>query len=445
MRVATPRLLLLLAFAATATVARAGEAYAQQSPTMEPASDGGAAVNPPPDPSAPAAVPGTLPAGPAESPALPVPLKTPPVEPPKPPVPPSSSLPAIHVGARLRAAGRYYSLNGGPNGSAVDSTFAELRASGEIHEYVTLTLSIYSTGATVPVGIEDAIIAFDLTDPVHVWIGQTLVPADRGNLGGPFSAIPWNFYQGVLAYGASTRVVAVPRGNSIGRDGGGVVWGDLAEKKLHYALSAFLPSATLPGSTPSNSPPVAQTALLSARLSVDILGKENGYIVKSSYSGEQDVVAIGIGGQFQKGGSLGVPPANATGAPGGPAPAPDDYAEFNSDLLVELRIGGGAYFTLDGAYYHYVGSNEPIQDEVSVLGAIATPKLGMGHIQPYGRWQWFSPSANSTDFRTFAVDAGLNYVVKGPALRIMLAYEHVDLGNHQLSDVGQLGAQAMFY
>src|SRR5579859_8278312 len=102
MRVATPRLLLLLAFAATATVARAGEAYAQQSPTMEPASDGGAAVNPPPDPSAPAAVPGTLPAGPAESPALPVPLKTPPVEPPKPPVPPSSSLPAIHVGARLR-------------------------------------------------------------------------------------------------------------------------------------------------------------------------------------------------------------------------------------------------------------------------------------------------------------------------------------------------------
>jgi hypothetical protein len=33
----------------------------------------------------------------------------------------------------------------------------------------------------------------------------------------------------------------------------------------------------------------------------------------------------------------------------------------------------------------------------------------------------------------------------GPALRIMLAYEHVDLGNHQLSDVGQLGAQAIFF
>jgi hypothetical protein len=352
-------------------------------------------------------------------------------------------VPAIHIGARLRAAGRYYRVNGGPNGSAVDSTYGELRASGEIHEYVTLTLSLYATDANVPVGIEDAIIGFDLADPVHLWVGQTLVPADRAGLGGPFSAIPWNFYQGVLAYGATTRVVAVPRGNSIGRDGGGVLWGDLAGKKLHYAFGVFLPSASLPGSPSPNSQPVAQTPLLSARLSVDILGKENGYVVKSSYSGEQDVVAIGVGGQFQKGGSLGVAPTNATGVPIAPGPPPDDYAELNSDVLVEIRFGGGGFFTLDGAYYRYVGDNEPIEDEVSILGAIATPKLGIGNLQPYGRWQWFS--ANSADHKTFAVDAGLNYLIAGPALRIMLAFEHVDLGNHQLSDVGQLGAQAIFF
>jgi hypothetical protein len=224
-----------------------------------------------------------------------------------------------------------------------------------------------------------------------------------------------------------------------------VLWGDLAGKKLHYALGVFLPSATLSGSTPPNSRPVAQTQLLSARLGVVILGKENGYVVKSSYSGEQDIVAIGVGSQFQKEGSLGVAPTNTTGMPAGPGPPPDDYAEFNSDVLVEMRFGGGGFFTLDGAYYRYVGTNEPIEDEVSILGAIATPKLGIGNLQPYGRWQWFSPRSTSMDFRTFAVDAGLNYLVKGPALRIMLAYEHVDLGNHQLSDVGQLGAQAIFY
>ncbi len=49
------------------------------------------------------------------------------------------------------------------------------------------------------------------------------------------------------------------------------------------------------------------------------------------------------------------------------------------------------------------------------------------------------------DLKTFAVDAGLNYLIVGRALRIMLGYEHVDLGNHKRSDVGQLGAQAIFF
>src|SRR5260370_4133247 len=132
MRVATSRLLLLLPPAALAVVARTEAANAQQTPTIVPASDAGAPVDAPAAPAAPPVVPSTPPAAPVESPAL--------------PAPPPSSLPAIHVGARLRAAGRYYSVNGGPNGSAVDSTFAEVRASGEIHEYVTLTLSLYATG-----------------------------------------------------------------------------------------------------------------------------------------------------------------------------------------------------------------------------------------------------------------------------------------------------------
>jgi len=270
------------------------------------------------------------------------------------------------------------------------------------------------------------------------------VPADRANLGGPFSAVAWNFYPGVLAYGVTTRVVALPHGNAIGRDGGGVLWGDLAGKKLHYALGVFLPSAPLPGPAPPNAQPVAQTPLLSARLNIDILGQENGYLIKSSYFGDQDIVAIGVGGQFQKEGSLGVAPTNTTGVPIGPGPPSVDYGELNSDVLVEMRFGAGAFFTFDGAYYHYIGNNEPIRDEVSILGAIATPKLGIGNLQPYGRWQRFSPRADTVDLETFAVDAGLNYLIMGSALRIMLAYEHVDLGNRHRSDEAQLGVQAIF-
>jgi hypothetical protein len=204
------------------------------------------------------------------------------------------------------------------------------------------------------------LVGFDFADPVHLWVGQTLVPADRANLGGPFSAIPWNFYPGLLAYGATTRVVALPHENSIGRDGGGVLWGDVARKKFHYALGVFLPSDPSAGPTTSNAPPIAQTPLLSGRLSVDILGQENGYSLKSSYSGEQDVIAVGVGGQFQRYGSLGVAPTNAAGMAIASAPAPDDYAEVNADVLVEKTFGNGGFLTLDWAYYHYVGNNEPI-------------------------------------------------------------------------------------
>jgi hypothetical protein len=425
MRVPNPHLSLVLQSAAVAIVARTDTARAGDTPTIVPTSDAGAPVDRPGAPALPPLTSTTPPAAPVESPAL--------------LAPPPSSVPAIHVGARLRAAGRYYSVNGGPIASAVDSTYGELRANGQIYAHASFTLSLYAGGVTGPVGIEDAMIGFDFANPAHLWIGQMLVPVDRANLGGPFNSIPWNFYPGLLAYGATIRVVALPHENSIGRDGGGVLWGDLAGKKSHYALGVFLP-------TPPNAQPVPpQTPLLSARISVDILGQENGYLVKSSYFGEQDIVAIGVGGQFQKDGSVGVAPTGTTGVPIGSVPPSDDYAELNSDALVEMRYGGGGFFTLDGAYYHYVGNNEPIQDEVSLLGAIATPELGIGNLQPYGRWQWFSPRANSVDVETFAVDAGLNYLIMGPALRIMLAYEHVDLGNHKLSDVGQLGAQAIFY
>ena len=430
MRVAISSYSVVLPSAAIALVARTDVAHAQETPPLAPT----------PDARAPVELPSAQ--------ALPPPLTTqppPPVESPVLPVPPPSSVP-VHIGARVRVAGRYYSVKGGADASAVDSTYGEVRASGKIHEYVSVSLSLYAGLANGPVGIEDAYISFDFADPIHILAGQVLVPSDRANLGGPFFAIPWNFYPGVVAYGATTRVVAVPHANSIGRDGGGVLWGDLAGKTFHYALGVFLPSAALPGSTPANAQAVAQTPLLAGRASVDVVGSESGYFAKSTYSGDRDIVAIGVGCQYQKAGSVGVAPTSATGLPIGPVPLSSDFAELNSDVLIEARYGDGGFFTLDGAYHHYVGDNESIQDAVSVLAALATPKLGVGNLQPYGRWQSFYPRAHgSADVRAFAVDAGLNYIIAGPALRIMLAYEHVDLGNDKLSDAWQLGAQAILF
>ena len=414
-------LLFVLSWSAFAAVATSDGANVQEAPIGEPPPEAGA------------------PSQPAAAPALPPPTPPTPTPPPlEPPARPSSP-PAIHGFARLRVAGRYYSVNGGPNGSAVDSTFGEFGASSQIHKNVSVALSFYSSGDG-SISLENAIVGLDFVDAIHLWIGQMLVPTDRSNLGGPFSAIAWNFYPGLLAYGAGTRVVALPRQNSVGRDGGAALWGDLGDKKLHYALGIFLPRASM-----LNGAPAAQTPLVSGRLGIAILGNESGYTSRSTYFGDRDIVAVGIDGQFQKDGSIGVAPPNAMGVPAGVAPATDNYAELNSDLLVEMRYAGGGYFTLAGAYYRYFGNNEPIKDEVSIFGAIATPRLGVGQLQPYGRWQWFSPTPSSVEFKTFAVDAGVNYLVMGPALRFMLAFQHVDLGNDQRSNVVQLGAQASVF
>ena len=52
------------------------------------------------------------------------------------------------------------------------------------------------------------------------------------------------------------------------------------------------------------------------------------------------MLSFGLGAQFQKHGSA--------------APTGDkDWAEINVDVLFEKKLGGGAFVTGEGAYYHY--------------------------------------------------------------------------------------------
>src|SRR6185503_14970748 len=95
-------------------------------------------------------------------------------------------------------------------------------------------------------GIEDAIIGFDIADPLHVWVGQLLVPVDRANASGPFFMIPWN-YPGFLTVGATT-VVSAPIEGPYGRNNGAVVWGDINGGQLTYLAGVFDNAAV--GSSP---------------------------------------------------------------------------------------------------------------------------------------------------------------------------------------------------
>jgi hypothetical protein len=114
---------------------------------------------------------------------------------------------------------------------------------------------------------------------------------------------------------------------------------------------------------------------------------------------------------------------------------------------VELKYGGGGWFTLDGGYYHFTSQFSPARDAFYVLGAIATPKIGFGNIQPMVRYQYGAPQNGP---KGWSVDAFLGYLIMGPALRATVGVQHTELGqdpmgNDRIANAVQLGAQAIFF
>jgi len=292
--------------------------------------------------------------------------------------------------------------------------YGELHAGGKIHENVSVTLNLNAGGSGGGFGIEDAIIGFDLMDEFHVWIGQMLVPVDRANYSGPFFAIPWN-YTGAIGF--------VPHEGPSGRNAGVSVWGDLMGGTFKYVLGAFDPGGT----------PTPPKMLFSGRLQYDFIGSEPGYFGNASYFGDKDVVALGVGGQYQKDGET---------APTGVMPPTDDYTEFNADLLAELKMAGGGWVTGEGGVY-VTGGDYPGFGKTAfyLTAAYATPRIGVGNIQPMLRYQM---GKGDGDLKTWSVDAALSYLIMGPALRLVGNFQHVDTDGTKANSL-TLGAQAIFF
>ena len=344
-------------------------------------------------------------------------------------------LPPIDVGAWLRAGSIFQN---GTDPSKVDDwhmnlAYVELHAGGKVHKKVGVTLNLASNMQSLfnqpgngmgeggsYVAIEDAIISFDFIDEFHLWAGHLLVPVDRSNASGPFFMIPWN-YPGFFAG------VSAPQEGPLGRNNGAVVWGDISGGKLTYLVGAF------------DNANVNSSPLFSGRLRLDLMDIEGGFWGNGSFFGDKDIFAIGVGGQFQKHGS-------ATMA------GDKDWTDVNVDVLFEKKLGGGSFVTGEGAYYHYGVLDGGISDAWYILGAYATPTMGVGSLQPMVRYQGekVKGPGGTTPWN---IDVGLAYLVKGPALRVVATYSHTSLTSAFAANMGavtsansiQLGAQAIFF
>ena len=86
--------------------------------------------------------------------------------------------------------------------------------------------------------------------------------------------------------------------------------------------------------------------MYAGRVCVNFLDPEPGYYNQSAYHGEKDIIAIGGGGQYQKGGSVLVIPAAM------PSLEVGDLKVIEVDLLIDKKLGdhvltfeANAYFT----------------------------------------------------------------------------------------------------
>lgn len=392
------------------------------------------AVPPPAPPPPPPADTTALPPPPPPGGVPPAQSATPPIASEAMPATREEKLPPIDVGAWVRTGMRFEGTNpknlDGVSSDGGFPVYGELHAGGKIHKMISLTLNINAGGTGGPLAIEDAIIGFDPMPEFHIWLGQMLVPVDRANYGGPFFNIEWNFYPGVFSVGGkgfdasrSGAVVVTPREGPTGRNTGASVWGDVGA--FQYALGAFLPSDA------------NTSTLFSGRLALNFLDHESGYFGNGTYFGDKNIAAISVGGQYQHDG---VDPNT-------------DYFELSADGLAELKYGdGGGYVTGEVGYNKYTDhANEAavqglpynVTDTVFALAAIATPKVGPGNIQPNFRYQ--IGMGDSVTPKVWAVDAGVNYLLMGPAARLFAVYQHVELGQSIIGNQVQLGAQAIFF
>jgi len=400
-----------------------------------------------PAPVAPAVPPpAAAPVEPAPAPMPPPPAAAAPAEPPPLPAPAPVPEPAaeekapdpfkVTVGAGFRGALRMQDTQNPDEMDDlwVDEANLELRTSGKVTDIVGWTGNLTVSGRTTdtvvgaagpgpgaPVRFEaralDLIAQLDIVDEFHIWLGRMLTPSDRSNFSGPWFMSPWNYPGSYFASGVIGSYVG-PRGTEeVGREVGTTIWGnDKSGKFKYYAAALDLDNPEL-------------TPLFSGRLGYAIIGSEPGFYGSSTYYGSQDILAIGVAGQYQKRSMLDNDMTDLD-------ESEEELSEFNADLLAEFTAKDVGTFTGELAYYHFDGPVFPVDDAYFALVSYLTPEpIGVGKIQALARiQQTMEPDLTSLDFV-------LSYLMKDYFAKLSLSYTHFELEDDATANLLQLGFQ----
>ena len=380
-----------------------------------------------PDP-APSPEPAPSNAAPAPSAAIPEP--TPPVggppgeppqssipdgEAPKKPVAPAfpPAIPSIDYGARLRAAVK---VQGAEDPKRLDDVSeqldADLYTSGQIHRFlkwqVGVTMGYTGAAGSSPVAnvqLFEVIGKFEPLPELNFWVGRMLVVVDRFAPSGPWGMDEFFFPGFFPLVGAP----ALPKSGPLGRDVGATIWGAPLKGHLKYYLGAF------------NLHDVALNPLLSGRLQVSLLNPEPNFYHRTTYFGTKDVVSLGVGGQYQKEGSVFTNPATMP-----PTVLTDNYAMITADATVEKNIGDAGTVSLIGAFSKFYGDYQPWDNFwMASLGYMLPKPIGIGKVRGTVRYQRALDTVDGADASS-VLDAQLSYNIHAWFARLALGYRRGD-------------------
>ena len=303
------------------------------------------------------------------------------------------------------------------NDFALDN--ARIYLNGQVHENIKFefnTESKFSAGAN-DFFLLDAIIKFEFSDLVNIWVGRQLVPSDRAELDGPFYQNTFEFNKTPFFPNDQGSYTA----GKYGRDDGINIWGALtADKKLTYVVGVF--------NGRTGGPDADDNLLYAGRISYNFLDVEKnpGYYTSSTYYGKGgDILTVAFAAQWEE---------DALGT----AAASGDFLGYSVDLLGETTLGNGAVATFEGQYKRFdldgVPSGQSSGDALGVFEGDAYTgtalyllpgKVGIGQLQPYVRYTYNDDSSNSSQDRE-EYEAGINYIIDGHNARVSLMYQYGD-------------------
>ena len=399
----------------------AGEPAPETPPAQPPAAEEPAPEEPAPEAAAPEpqpAPPPTEAAPPAPPPGPPPPGGPPPPssipdgEAPKGPVAPqwAPAIPNVDFGGRLRAGLMFQNPEEPDKVDDVGSMLtADLYASGQVHRYFKWLVAVTTSYSGAPgssqeatASLLDAIARFEPLPEFNIYLGRMFVTADRFTPSGPWGMDEF-FYPGFFPL---IGPPALPKAGPSGRDVGFNVWGAPFDGHFKYYLGAY------------NLYDPALNPLWSGRLQFSLLNGEPAFFHRTTYYGTKDIIALGVGAQYQVAGSVERVPV--TDPP--TIPRTDDYKYGTADLTVEKNIGDAGTLSLVGTYSKIAGDYQRWQDYWMVsLGYMLPKPIGFGKVRATVRYQQALDRSDNAD-PSSVIDAQLSYLVAAWFTRVSVGY-----------------------